>query len=54
MQNGSPAAKLTWAPGRVKSQFMVKVLGIQSLSTMPESGTMPSLGEFTGPDTQRL
>ena len=40
-QKGSPFSNLT-RPGRVKSQFMVKGKGSQSVSIRPTSGWMPS------------
>ena len=45
--------RMGW-PARVKRQFMVKVNGDQSVSTMPLRGAIPSLARSCGPPTHKL
>ena len=53
MQNGSSRSKAIGARLRVNFQFIVKVKGDQSVSTMPVSGWIASLGLLNGPVTNR-
>src|SRR5712691_11984326 len=53
MQNGSSASKAIGDDLRVNFQFIVKVKGAQSVSTIPVKGCIPSLGWFRGPVTIR-
>ena len=50
-QNGSSFSN-TIRPGLVNCQFIVKVNVSQSVSIIPSSGAMPSLGQFGAPRVQ--
>ena len=52
--NGSMASKRIGVCGRVKRQFMVKVNGDQSVSTIPVRGDSPSLKRLGEPPIHRL